>query len=301
MIAAMDLLAAMRVYVRVVERGSLSAAARDLGLGQPAVSERIEKLEAHLGARLLRRSTRSLSMTDAGAAFYERSRQALAAVAEAVAAVGQDDRPLRGALRIAAPHGVGEVLLPPILLRLRALHPDLEIDLVLNDRFVDPVTEGVDVSLRLGDGGEGGFVAKPLGHVRRQLVAAPDYIARHGAPTVPAALADHPFVRVSGLFASGRLPLVAPDGKSATAPVRIVMSLGHWRPVHALLLGGAGIGVLQAPVCDADLAAGRLVPLLPGHTVPGFDLHALYPTAPHVPPKVRMFLGLLGDQLPGLL
>jgi DNA-binding transcriptional LysR family regulator len=238
-------------------------------------------------------------MTDAGAVFYERARQALEAAADAVAAVGQD-RPLRGTLRLAAPHGVGEVVLPPLLLRLRQLHPDLDIDLVLNDRIVDPVTEGVDLSLRLGDSGEGGFVARPLGHVRRLLVAAPDYIERHGAPVAPPDLGDHDFVRVGGLFANSRLPLLA-DGKEVLAPIRIAMSLSHWRPAHALLLGGAGIGVLQAPVCAADMAAGRLVPLLPGYTVPGFDLHALYPVCRQVPPKVRMVLELLRQELPALL
>ncbi|MEA1650674.1 LysR family transcriptional regulator [Nitrospirillum sp. BR 11164] len=296
----MDLLMAMRVYVRVVERGSLSAAARDLGMGQPAVSERIERLEAHLGSRLLLRSTRSLSMTDAGAVFYERARQTLEAAADAVAAVGPD-QPLRGTLRLAAPHGVGEVLLPPILLCLRRSHPDLDIDLVLNDRVVDPVTEGVDLSLRLGDSGEGAFIARPLGHVRRLLVAAPEYMERHGAPAGPHDLGGHDFVRVGGLFANGRLPLVAEDGKAIAAPIRIRMSLGHWRPAHALLLGGAGIGVLQAPVCTADVAAGRLVPLLPGHRVPGFDLHALYPVSRQVPPKVRMVLDLLRRELPAVL
>lgn len=296
----MDLLLAMRVYVRVVERGSLSAAARDLGMGQPAVSERIERLEAHLGSRLLLRSTRSLSMTDAGAVFYERARQTLEAAADAVAAVGRD-QPLRGTLRLAAPHGVGEVLLPPILLRLRQSHPELDIDLVLNDRVVDPVTEGVDLSLRLGDSGEGAFVARPLGHVRRLLVAAPDYVERRGAPAGPQDLGGHDFVRVGGLFANGRLPLVTDDGTAIAAPIRIRMSLGHWRPAHALLLGGAGIGVLQAPVCAADVAAGRLVPLLPGYTVPGFDLHALYPVSRQVPPKVRMVLELLRQELPALL
>lgn len=168
----MDYLAAMRIYVRVVERGSMSAAARDLGIGQPAVSERIERLEAHLGMQLLRRNTRSISVTDVGALFYERSKLAIEAADDALAGA-REDMPLRGTLRIAAPHGVGEVVLSPILLSLRDRHPQLKIDLVLNDRIVDPVTEGVDISLRLGDHGEGSYVARRLGHVRRTLVASP--------------------------------------------------------------------------------------------------------------------------------
>jgi len=295
----MDLLAAMRIFVRVVERGSMSAAARDLGIGQPAVSERIDRLEAHLGASLLRRNTRTISVTDAGAAFYERSKLALEAADEALAVVTQA-RTMRGTLRIAAPHGLGEVVLPPILLRLHQRHPRLKVELVLNDRIVDPVTEGVDLSLRLGDLGDGSFVARRLGHVRRVLVASPDYLARHGAVKRPNDLVDHPFVRVTGLFNTARLPLVSSRG-SIPAPLQIVWSMGHWRPVYELLLAGAGIGVLQEPIAAAALADGRLVRVLPEFTVPGFDLHALIPPSRPVPPKTRALLALLGEHLPAAL
>lgn len=291
---------AMRVYVRVVERGSMSAAARDLGIGQPAVSERIDRLEDHLGVRLLLRNTRKLSVTDVGAAFYERSKQALEAASDALA-VASGDQALRGTLRIAAPHGLGEVVLPPILLATRQRHPHLKIDLVLNDRIVDPVTEGVDISLRLGDYGDGSFVARKLSHISRMLVAAPSYLDQHGAPTSPDELADHPFLRVSGLFNNARLPLVSSDGQSEFAAIDIVLSTSHWRPLHALLLDGAGIGVLQEPVCADDLASGRLRQILPAFVVPGFDLHALYPAIRPVPPRTRAFLTLLEEQLPAIL
>lgn len=296
----MDLLVAMRVYVRVVERGSMSAAARDLGMGQPAVSERIERLEDHLGTRLLLRNTRKLSVTDVGAAFYERSKQVLEAAGDALA-LANGDQPLRGTLRIAAPHGVGEVVLPSILHQMRRRHPLLKIELILNDRIVDPVTEGVDISLRLGDLGEGSFIACKLGHVSRVLVAAPGYIEQHGAPTKPNELADHPFLRVGVLFNNGRLPLVGPDQQTELAAIAMVVRTSHWRPLHAMLLDGAGIGVLQQPVCAEDLASGRLIRLLPGVTVPGFDLHALYPAIRPIPPRIRAMLSLLEEQLPAIL
>lgn len=278
----------------------MSAAARDLGMGQPAVSERIDRLEAHLGVRLLLRNTRKLSVTDVGAAFYERSKQALEAASDALA-VASGDQPLRGTLRIAAPHGLGEMVLPPILLGMRKRHPQLKIDLVLNDRIVDPVTEGVDISLRLGDYGEGNFVARKLGHISRVLVAAPSYVDQHGAPTRPDELIDHPFLRVSGLFNNGRLPLVSVDGQTELAAINIVLSTSHWRPLHALLLDGAGVGVLQEPVCAQDLTSGRLKQLLPGFAVPGFDLHALYPAIRPVPPRTKAILSLLEEQLPTIL
>ncbi|SCB38183.1 LysR family transcriptional regulator [Rhizobium multihospitium] len=296
----MDLLVAMRVYVRVVERGGMSAAARDLDMGQPAVSERIDRLEQYLGTRLLLRNTRRLSVTDVGAAFYERSKQVLENADDALTVV-TGDQSLRGTLRIAAPHGVGEVILPPILLEMRKRHPLLKIELILNDRIVDPVTEGVDISLRLGDLGEGSFIARKLGHVRRVLVASPAYLDEHGTPTTPDELADHPFLRVSGLFNNGRIPLIDPNGQAELAAADIALSISHWRPLHRLLLDGAGIGVLQEPVCAEDLANGRLIRLLPGFIVPGFDLHALYPAIRPLPPRIRAVLSLLEEQLPTIL
>jgi DNA-binding transcriptional LysR family regulator len=296
----MDYLAAMRIYVRVVERGSMSAAARDLGIGQPAVSERIERLEAHLGTQLLRRNTRSISVTDVGGLFYERCKLAIEAADDALAGA-REDMPLQGTLRIAAPHGVGEVVLSPILLSLRDRHPQLKIDLVLNDRIIDPVTEGVDISLRLGDCGEGSFVARRLGHVRRALVASPSYLDRHGIPVKPDDLIRHPFARVSGLFNNGKLPLLSADQRSVLAPIDIALNVSHWRSLYALLLGGVGLGVLQEPVCAGELADGRLIRLLPDFVVPGFEFHALYPANKPVPPRIRLILSILEEQLPPIL
>ncbi|WP_312743846.1 LysR family transcriptional regulator [Cedecea neteri] len=266
----------MRIYVRVVERGSMSAAARDIGIGQPAVSERIERLEAHLGTRLLRRNTRRMSLTDSGALFYERSKVAISAADLALAVV--DERAeLKGLIRIAAPYGAGEEVLMPALLRLRANHPDLNIELVLNDRVVDPVTEGVDISFRLGDPGEGNFVAHPLGEVRRMLVASPEYLARNGTPASPDDLIHHAFARVSGLFNDSRLPLISQHNQIVSARLNVVFSANHWRPLYSMLRVGESIGVLQYPVCHHALKNGLLVALLPDYTVPSFSAYLLYP------------------------
>jgi DNA-binding transcriptional LysR family regulator len=295
----MDLLAAMRIFVRVVERGNLSRAARDLGIGQPAVSERIERLEQHLGVKLLRRNTRVVSCTDEGSLFYERSKQVVEAAQEACAAVSQQDHTLRGLLRIAAPQGIGEVVLPRILPGIREQHPQLTIDLILNDQIVDPVTEGVDISLRLGQLGEGSFIARRLGHVRRVLVAAPAYLERHGIPAQPGDLVAHPFIRVMGLFGDGVLRML--DAQQSLIPARVTaaISVSHWRPVHELLVAGAGIGVLQEPVCAHAIASGSLVRLLPDYTVPGFELHAL--CAQPMPSRTRAIMTLLERELPAAL
>lgn len=296
----MDFLAAMRIFVRVVERGSMSAAARDLGLGQPAVSERIERLEAHLGARLLRRNTRALSVTEPGAAFYERCKTVLDAADEALSAVNKDVEG-RGTLRLAAPHAFGETVLPPLLLKLRARHPGLKINLVLNDRIIDPITEGVDISFRLGDHSEEHFICRKLGHVHRVLVASPAYLSRNNIPLAPGDLIQHCFARVTGLFNNGYLPLVPAGQKAIRASIEPVITVSHWRALHAILLQGGAIGVLQEPGCREDLAAGRLVQIFSGHTVPGYDLSALYSPARPVPQRIRLAMHVFETELPRAL
>lgn len=277
----------------------MSRAARDLGIGQPAVSERIERLEQHLGVKLLRRSTRAVSCTDEGTLFYERSKQVVDAAEEACAAVSQHHPTLRGVLRIAAPQGLGETVLPRILHGIREQHPQLNIDLILNDQIVDPVTEGVDISLRLGQLGEGSFIARPLGQVRRALVAAPAYLERCGLPDHPDELAAHPFIRVMGLFGDGVLRLVDDRKSLVCAPVTAAVSVSHWRPVYELLIAGAGIGVLQEPACTEALESGRLIRLLPRYTVPGFELNAL--CARPIPSRTRAIMAVLEKAMPAAL
>ncbi|KVR30389.1 LysR family transcriptional regulator [Burkholderia ubonensis] len=294
----MDLLAAMRIFVRVVERGNLSRAAKDLGLGQPTVSDRVERLERFLGVRLLLRSTRAVSCTDEGILFYQRSKIVLDAADEARAVVTLGNKIVRGRIRIAAPHGLGEVVLPEILTVIREHNPQLYIDLILNDEITDPVTEGVDISLRLGQISDGNFVARRLGHVRRVLVASPSYIEKHGLPEEPTDIVGHPFIRVTGLFNDGQLRLMSPSKSVRPTPINIVISTSHWRPVYELLLNGAGIGVLQEHVCVDALASGRLVRLLPDYTVPGFDLHALLPVTRPVPGKTQAVVKILEEYLP---
>lgn len=296
----MDLLAAMRVFVRIVERGNMSAAARDLGIGQPAVSERIERLEKELGSQLLNRNTRRTTLTDAGLVFYQHSKQTLQMADDSVAAVAQGVQ-LRGTLKIAAPQGLGDVVMPPILAELRTIHPGLKIEMILNDRVVDPVTEGVDVSLRLGNLSEGNFVARKLGFVQRRLVASPAYLKRHENLATTKDLHRHPFIRVQGLFNNGKIPLLDARGKRVNPAVNIAMTMSTWRPVHSLLLAGAGIGILQLPVCAKDLAEGRLVELFSGYTVPSFELHALYTPAKSISSRLQACLSLLESRLAPLL
>ncbi|WP_175711757.1 LysR family transcriptional regulator [Burkholderia ambifaria] len=297
----MDLLAAMRIFVRVVERGNLSRAAKDLGLGQPTVSDRVDRLERFLGVKLLLRNTRAVSCTDEGILFYQRSKIVLDAADEARAVVTLGNNIVRGRIRIAAPHGFGEIVLPEILAVIREQNPQLHIDLVLNDEITDPVTEGVDISLRLGQIGDGNFVARRLGYVRRVLVASPLYIEKHGLPEEPTDIVGHPFIRVTGLFNDGQLRLMSASKSVRPTPINVVISTSHWRPVYELLLNGAGIGVLQEHVCIDALESGRLVRLLPEYTVPGFDLHALLPVTRPVPSKTQVVMKIIEEYLPKVM
>jgi DNA-binding transcriptional LysR family regulator len=289
----MNLLEAMRIYVRVVERESISGAARDLNIGQPAASERIERLEKYLGCRLLLRSARAFNCTPEGVTFYERSKRILHAVEQAISEVSNDGLDLKGTIRIAAPHCFGETIVPQALTLVRASYPQLDLELVLNDRIVDLVTEGVDISFRLGPLGEGAFIARRLGQVGRLLVAAPGYLSQHGPITGPSDLVKHPFIRLQGMFSTDQLPLRHVAAVVENAPIRTAIKTTHWRPVYEMILSGVGVGVLEEPACVDALADGRLVRILPEFEVLPFDVNVLIQAQRPVPPRVRMMVTML--------
>ncbi|ABB05609.1 LysR family transcriptional regulator [Burkholderia lata] len=298
--AALDIVSAMRIFVRVIERGSISMAARDLDMGQSTVSERINRLEEYLGIPLLYRHARTLTRTSDGQAFYACCKAALSAVDDALA-VAQEHREIRGMFRISAPQSLGEIIMPAVLLEIKAQYPDLYIDLDLNDSIVDPVTAGVDISLRLGRPVEGRGAKYRMGHVRRKLVAAPSYLARYPEIEDPHGLSQHPFIRVRGVYGDRLLELDDSRGESISISLDLGMTVSHWRAARELLLGGAGIGVLQLPACLDALTDGRLQQILPDYTVPGFDLHLILPVTRPIPAKTRAILQILEHQLPARL
>lgn len=293
----MDLLAAMRIYVRVVERETMSGAARDLGMGQPAVSERIEKLERFLGATLLLRTGRALKCTEAGRIFYERSQGLLASAAEAAEAVWATGQEIGGTLRIAAAHCYGEKVVVPTLIAARNEHPGLLMDLILNDAAVDPAVEGVDLSIRLGSAGDGRYLAYPLGEVDHVLVATPEYLDRYGPVLNRQDLARHPFIRVKDAFQNEALPMMDAAGESRPAAIRTAVTTTHWRAMFDIILGAGGIGVVQQPACAAELASGRLVRLLSDHRMRSLPVTALTPPQRPLPRKTRAIIGMLREAI----
>lgn len=291
----------MRIYVRVVERGSISSAARDLNIGQPTASERIERLEKYLGCRLLLRNARSFKCTAEGQIFYERSKKILLTAEQAIAEVSNDEQILKGVIRIGAPHCFGEVILPEAIKLIRSRHPQLNIDLALNDKTVDLVTEGVDISFHIGHLQEVAFIASPLGRANRILVASPDYVARKGPIDEPCELIQHPFIRLKGTFGADQLQLASSTGVVESMPIHTAITINHWRPMYEMITENLGIGVLEAFACAEALSTGKLVRILPQYEVPPLDLHVLIQAQRPIPSRVRTIVNILKKCIPELL
>ncbi len=254
----MDKLNAMKTFMRVAELGSLSAAARDLRLTQPAVSQQIAGLEQQLGAQLLFRSTRAVTLTDAGSGYYQRLKPILAAVDEAEDALHDQHHQLQGNLRIHAPTGFGQLHVTPLAIAFQQRHPNLAIELLLDDRRADVIGEGIDVALRFGELHAPGMVAKRLGELQRLLVASPAYLDKHGTPRSPAELAKHAHIRYSGLNDGDTLTLFGPHGPEMVA-LRPTFRANNTLSLLAAIEAGVGIGGAQRPLIAEQLATGALV------------------------------------------
>lgn len=270
----MDRLTAMQTYVRVVERGSFSAAARDLRLGQPSVSRLVAQLEAAVGTRLLARSTRRVRVTEAGQAYYEAAVRALEAV-DAAEGVARGLDQLSGRLRVCAPVTFARLHVVPRLRSFLEAHPDLSLDLVMDDRSIDLLREGIDVALRLGPQRDSALHARKLATVSRRLVAAPRYLEAHGRPRRPADVEAHAAVvyaqaeQEAWTFTrQGRRHTVRP-------PTRLTFSAAEG--VREAVIAGLGLTVASEWMFAPELAQGLVVPLLQEHQLGTVDCWAVFP------------------------
>lgn len=296
----MDILAAMGVFVRVAELGSLSAAGRDLKLSQPAVSQKVTALEQHLGVRLVNRTTRQLALTEAGRTYYARAKPVLAAVDEAAELAAGTAGQLMGYLRIQAPTGFGQMHLADIAIAFQLMHPGLTIELMLDDRYVDLTEQAVDLAIRFGTLRSSSLVARRLGTLRRILVAAPAYLAQHGTPSTPEELATHRQVRFSWAATDDTMPLAGPAG-SQPVVVRTSFLANNTFVLTKALVAGLGLGGAQLPQIAAELSSGALVQIMPAYHYAPLDVHAVMPTSHFVPAKVRMFIDHLRSALSDIL
>jgi DNA-binding transcriptional LysR family regulator len=287
----MDLLKAMKVYEAIVDAGSLVAAAEKLDTSTTAVSRHVAALESHLGARLLNRTTRRISMTDVGKEFYGRAQTIMADIAEAEAVAGQGSLRPSGLLRISAPlsFGISKLShwLPPFLDRF----PDLKLDVDLSDRVIDLAAEGMDVAVRIGrQPASTNLIARRLAPVRMRICASPAYLDLRGRPSQPEDLTAHETLSYSYLSSGDHWTLTDRTGRQVTARIRPRVQATNGEILRDMALTGAGIIMQPSFIVDNDIAAGRLEPLLDGWNMDGFSLYAIYLSRQFLSTKVRAFI-----------
>ncbi|WP_063551174.1 LysR family transcriptional regulator [Burkholderia territorii] len=280
----------LAIFVAVVDAGSLTAAAERLGLAKTVVSTHMQRLESEVGANLLVRTTRRLSVTDAGRAFYDACRDIVRATERALDAVSSDTGPLRGTLRVSVPIDYGTLVVAPAVVALRAAHPGLDVELVANDRVVDLVADNLDVAIRIGRLADSNYRAVQLGEYEKWLVASPEFVARHGLPRAPDALAALPFVMLSTVARPQTLELESAHERKASVRCVPHFVSNTATACRAIVLAGGAFGLLTDFSTADDIAAGRLVRLLPAWRSAPAGIHAVYPSTRLPSPKVRAFI-----------
>jgi DNA-binding transcriptional LysR family regulator len=276
----------MTAFVRVVETGSFSQAARQIGVGQPAISKTIAQLEERLQVRLLIRSTHGLSPTDAGIRFYERAKSAILEVDEAELEAKGVGASLSGRLRVCAATTFARLMIIPRLAEFMTEHPELEVDVVLDDRVIDLVSEGIDIALRMGELADSSAVARRLATGRRSVVATSTYIETHGVPTVPADLAMHQAVVYTQL---GNSWTFRKDGTEASVAVSGRVRFTAAEGIRAAVKADMGLAVSSDWMFWPELQSGEVRRVLADWQLPDIDLWAVFPTGRLASAKARAF------------
>lgn len=288
----MDLLAGMKLFVRLAESGSFSAAARETASTQPTVSRTLAALEAHLGVRLLNRSSRAVTLTDDGRAFYAAATLALEAAAAAESSVGQRrDRPA-GLLRLGSPVAFGRLHVAPRIADFLDQHPDVEVEMSMDDAFVDLVGAGLDLVVRVGILEDPSLIARRIGTTRRVTVASAAYLARRGVPRTPADLAAHDCVVYTRLATGNRWHFDGPDGP-VTVAVRGRFRANNSEAVREAVIAGAGIAVIPVWMFTDELGTGRVQIILEAFEPSPLPIHAAYSSRRQTPAKVRAMIDFL--------
>ncbi|UGX88106.1 LysR family transcriptional regulator [Phyllobacterium meliloti] len=286
----MDHLNDMEIFARVVSAGSMSAAGRELGLSPAVMSKRLRRLEERLGTRLLQRTTRQIALTETGQGYYERVLAILSGIEEAEAFVSRRSEQAHGQLKVSAPTTFGRMHIAPHLEPFMRANPDLSINLILTDEFVDIVGEGYDLAIRIAELSDSSLVARKLAPVRRFLVASPRYIAEHGMPCSIADLDNHVCLaahngdpwRLNGL-----------DGSISLRPTGPILTNSS-EVVRAAVLGGLGIALRSTWDIGPELASGQLLRVLEDYAASGnIAIYAIYPSRQFLPAKVRVFIDYL--------
>ncbi|MCX2721507.1 LysR family transcriptional regulator [Roseibium salinum] len=287
----------MLSFVRVAERGSLSAVAREFGVGQSTVSRHLRELEDAVGVPLLSRTTRRVTLTDEGRSYYAKCVQILRLVDQA----GEEANSTRGApagtVRVSCTAAFGVMHLTRLIFAFQDRYPDIGTDLSLTDERIDLVGEGVDIALRLGPLTDSSMKLKSLGQSRRLLVAAPAYLDKRTRPTVPQDLAAHESVRMSNVAGSSRFVLQGPEGEPHDVQIAGRFRVDHGLAAREALLAGRGIGVAHQWLVDDLLTAGRLEQILPDYSLPTVPLSMLIVPGRADIGRVRLLIDFLAEQI----
>ena len=294
----MDTLFSLKVFQQIVECASFTRAAESLGISTAMASKHLNHLEKQLGVRLMQRNSRRLSLTAEGEAYYRQSSEALALLDAAAAAAGGGRETPQGHLRLTAPIWCANPTFAAWMRDYRARYPDVSLDLILDNEMRDLIGDGIDLALRVSRDPAPSLVVRPLFTVRFVLVAAPAWIRRHGLPQTPEDAAAHAAVLPSYTDLS-RHPCTRGD-TTTTLQLTSALQSNSTLMLRELLLAGSGIGYLPHWLAQDDLAAGRLVQLLPEWELHRVTLHAAYPNRRHLSAKVRSFIDFLVEKAAAL-
>ncbi|GLH86845.1 transcriptional regulator [Bradyrhizobium sp. SSBR45R] len=293
----------MRSFVRVAERGSLSAVARELGVGQSTITRHLHELEETVGVPLLSRTTRRVTLTDEGSRYYANCVQILRLIEQA----GDEARGTRGAasgtIRISCTAAFGILHVIRLIFAFQDRYPDIAVDLNLTDERIDLVREGVDIALRLAPLSDSSLKLRSLGYSHRLLVASPDYLARRGTPRTPQDLVGHDGIRMTNIAGSETLVVLGPHGERHEVPFRSSFRTNHGLGVREAVLSGRGIGASHAWLVDDLIAAGRQTVILPDHRLPSTPLNMLIVPERAGIARVRLLIDYLAEEvvrLPGI-
>lgn len=295
----MDKLEAMAAFTRVVAKGSYAEAGRELGLTRSAVSKAVMELEQILGVRLLDRTTRRVSPTEAGRAYYERCLDVLSQIEETELQVSRLNDEPRGTLRINAPMSFGIRYLGEAVAELSAAHPDLKVELILNDRFIDPLEEGVDVTVRIGTLADSSLIARKLAPARRVLIASPGYIAQYGRPKTPGDLINHRCLAYGQSTVNSLRWQLTRGEETITVPVASQLCSNNGEILRAAAIAGNGIAKLPTFIVGHDISEGRLEVLMPDYPPTELGIYALYAPNRYLAAKTRVLIDHLAERFGG--
>ena len=288
----MDKLTSMRAFTKVLSHGGFSAAARELGLSRAAVSKYVIELEEELGVQLLHRSTRKVTPTESGLAYYERCVAILGEIEEADIAVSQLQTEPRGVLRINAPMSFGTLHLGPAVADFLLQYRDVRVQLVLNDRFIEPLEEGFDLTVRIADLPASSLIARKIVPARRVVCAAPSYLERHGIPVHPNDLRAHDCLNYGFLTTGTQWKLTGTDGDH-WIQTKWVLCTNNAEVLRDAAVKGLGIALIPTFIAGRDLQEGTLRAVLSEYEAPPTSVYAIYPPNRHLSAKVRFFIDFL--------